>query len=143
MPPKDDLVDTARALTEGMYALSEEIQGLKSYGHRNRRLIRLTILGLCIDVILSILLSLGFVQVNDIAHKADKNARTQKTTCLSSNEARAGNIQLWEHVLDLSAQTPRPNETPDQRAEQQQQTDQFRAYIHHLFAPRDCNHLSK
>jgi len=56
--------------------------------------------------------------------------------CRAGNESRAQQVTLWTHLVGISA--PPPHETAAQRQKRQQLTRQFLAYVHQVFAPRDC-----
>ena len=60
--------------------------------------------------------------------------------CESGNEARAQQVQLWEHIITISA--PPPAQTPAQRKAHEQLTAGFQRYLKQVFALRDCGHLS-
>jgi hypothetical protein len=64
---------------------------------------------------------------------------SQLAACDIGNRGRAGNIQLWDHVLSISK--PPPNETPAQKAERLKTVKQFKVYVHHVFKPVDCGKL--
>lgn len=80
----------------------------------------------------------NIVYTRSVESEADQKARRahqqQVATCLSSNEARAKNIQLWEFVFKLTA-------TPEQTPEQKARVAKFRAYLYDTFAPRDCSKI--
>ncbi len=122
--------------------LSAHIVNLTAYGRRNRRLIRLLAVSLVLDVVLS--LGLGWVAFN--AKEASDSARRATTaaalvatdahaTCLTSNEARAVQHDLWKYVLNVPPSRPLTATESGQRA-------QFRTYIDATLAPRDCDKVA-
>jgi hypothetical protein len=62
-----------------------------------------------------------------------------RTACLNANEARQANLSLWTYILDLSAANREEKPTPAE----QQQIDEFKNWVGDLYAPRDCDDLSK
>lgn len=56
--------------------------------------------------------------------------------CRSGNEARAQQVTLWTHLVEISR--PPPGETPAARAQREDTTRVFLAYVHQVFAPRNC-----
>ena len=59
-----------------------------------------------------------------------------KQLCLAANESRSQQIALWDHILSISQ--PPPHETPAEAARRAMAERQFKAYVGHVFAPRDC-----
>jgi hypothetical protein len=125
-----DVLDRSDELDRRI-AGSAEIDTLVKASRRNLLLIRILGVSLAIDVLLTV----GFGWV---AWRADLTARQAASlqaqahaTCLSGNEARAGQRQLWHYILDLPPTAPR---TPAQ----QEQAVAFGAYIDDIFAPRRC-----
>lgn len=66
------------------------------------------------------------------------NARNAVTSCENSNESRESARNLWNFVADLSAAG-----NPDPSAEQAAFVADFREYINKVYAPRDCENLSR
>ena len=56
--------------------------------------------------------------------------------CQSGNEFRAQQVTLWEHIIKVS--TPPPHETAAQKQRRAMVVRQFTAYVHQVFAPRNC-----
>jgi hypothetical protein len=150
-------IRTAQDLTGALNGMSERLDGVRRdaeeraeevrrnseerdadllrYGRKNRRLIWLTVLSLVADVTLTVFLAVFAVQVH---HAAASN----RNLCLSSNAARTQNLQLWTHLIDLSAASPpRPGETAAQRAAAEKELAGLKAYVGHVFAPRNCEHI--
>lgn len=110
---------------------STDIDALVRASKRNRRLIRYLAISVGLDVLLSLGLGVLAWRANQLALQANSISAREYATCVAGNDARAGQITLWDYVIDLPPTTPR---TPAQ----QQQADQFKVYVHHLFAPRKC-----
>src|SRR5689334_7393606 len=56
--------------------------------------------------------------------------------CQAGNESRAQQVTLWTHLVAISA--PPPHETAAQKAVREARVREFLAYVHHVFAPRNC-----
>ncbi len=126
----DDLIDRSDALDERI-AQSSDVTDLVKASRRNLLLIRILGVSVALDLLLSAGVGYLAYQARQTAAQANSIEAQARTTCMAGNQARAGQIQLWHYVLDLTSATQR---TP----EQQQQATQFRAYIDKLFAPRRC-----
>lgn len=145
--PSRDPVTTAHGLTAALTAMEQRLreaieaarsaseerdQTLATYGKRNRRYI-------AVDVALTVLLAVfGFVSVQAAsqASKATESAAAQHASlvsaCQSANQTRVEQVQLWTHLYD-QALTSR-HLTAKQKADD----ERLIAYIHHVFAEKDC-----
>ena len=56
--------------------------------------------------------------------------------CVTGNEFRGQQVQLWGHIIAISA--PPPKETPAQHRARAALTAAFQAYVRKVFAARDC-----
>lgn len=130
-PEKPTAVVAAERMTQSMETLATELRVLRSYGRRNRHLI--WALGLAWVFNLALAMAVGYVGItaqdaSDRATKAVAASRViadnQRATCLSSNEARKVQVDLWHFVL---AGVPAS-----------QQTNDFRTYVDTAFAQRQC-----
>lgn len=124
----DDLVERSDKLDEEI-AGSSTIAHLTAASRRNRRLIQFLAVSLAFDVLLSFVVAGLAWRAEAVAEQANSIQARQKATCLSGNETRAGQLQLWAYVLDIT-----PPSTPEEKL----RADQFRAYVGKLFAPRKC-----
>ena len=132
---------TARGLTGALEGMTAELGRLAAYGHRNRRMIWGLIVSIALDLILTAFVAVTAIQAHDantsaqaakaVASVAQQNNRA---LCLSSNVARAQQIDLWDYLLGLSA---RP-----ETAQQRKVITEFKAHLSLIFAPRDCDHVS-
>lgn len=81
------------------------------------------------------ILAIGLVIISartfQLARLAQSNRQAVIASCEVSNEARANNRQLWDHLFSLSPQEP---QTP----EQMKRIDDFKQFVKMTFAPRDC-----
>jgi hypothetical protein len=86
----------------------------------------------------SLLLAAGnLLFTSALTHRAEANAASITQLCQSSNEARAQQVVLWTHLVVISH--PPPHETVAARTQRVKTTRQFIAYVHHVFAPRNCS----
>jgi hypothetical protein len=149
-PPRQETVRTAQHLTDALRGLSDRLDEVKTgseerdaylrkYGHRNR-------LYIAVDIVITIVTTVAVIisaHAFDAASKAADSASQLRTSsisaCQQANVARAENAQLWDYVIRLGGQSPpRPGQT---RAQQLKGLARFRAYVHHVFAPRDCRRI--
>lgn len=75
--------------------------------------------------------------VRALTTAAARNAASIRQLCLAGNEARAQQVTLWDHVITITL--PPPRETPAQRRHRLAAERAFEAYVHRVFAPRDCS----
>jgi hypothetical protein len=68
--------------------------------------------------------------------RAVANRASVVQLCQSGNESRAQQVNLWTHLIAISA--PPPHQTAVQRAARDTLIRQFLAYVRTVFAPRDC-----
>lgn len=134
MSGEGDPVITAQELTGALTTLSGRLEDATRYGHRNRKMIWGLVVSIVLDVALTVTLTLVAVQAQNAGETADQARANQISVCRSTNVSRQQNLQLWEYVLSIPPAKP-PTE------EQKKQREAFRAYIHKVFAPRDCNRL--
>jgi hypothetical protein len=59
--------------------------------------------------------------------------------CQSGNDFRGQQVQLWTHIIEISA--PPPAETPAQQRQRAALIASFRKYVQQVFAARDCGQL--
>lgn len=76
--------------------------------------------------------------VRAVTAAASRNAASIRQLCQAGNEARAQQIVLWDHLLSIAQ--PPPHQTPAQARHRLATERAFEAYVHHVFAPRDCRH---
>jgi len=85
-------------------------------------------------VVLTFVIVKVAVQANHASNQAEQVHAQQAATCLSSNEARKLQVQLWEYVLSFPPTRPRTEA-------QEQQIKDFRAFMRKTFAQRDCSKI--
>lgn len=104
---------------------------LERGGHANNLMIRALAVVVGFELALGIVLTVVAWETLQVANTAQEAARSQRSQCLATNEARAAQVRLWDYILDTPPSTPR---TP----EQSKQVAQFRDYVHRSFAQREC-----
>jgi hypothetical protein len=136
-----DLIAVAQALTSSMDGLAEQVGTLnaqveaqESYGRRNRRMIWGLVVSLLLDAVLTVVIATVAVQANHASDRATQVRNQQISTCLSTNEARALNIRLWEYVLTIPPSQQRTEEQVKRIAD-------FKVFLRKTFAPRDCSKI--
>lgn len=107
------------------------IEELRRMGHRNRTLIRLLSVLIVLNILLTAGLAVSAVRSTQALNQAVTTQAQLRALCLSGNESRTAQAQLWDYVLQLPPISPR---TPEQQLE----VDAIRAYVHQLFALRKC-----
>lgn len=95
---------------------------------RQKRNLRWIAFSVFLDVLLSIALAIAFI---NIAHNTD----TVKNSCMSGNEFRKNDRQLWDFILTLPAG---PGQSPIQVLTRQQNEKALNAYLNKTFALRVC-----
>jgi len=92
-------------------------------------------------LVLSLLLAAGnyLLSASAVRH-ASANRVSITQLCQAGNEARAQQVQLWVYLIALS---PPPHENAAALAARQKLIRQFLAYVHAVFAPRNCGALQK
>lgn len=127
-PTKDEAIAAAQKLVTAMNAITVEMVEVRKVSKKHQFLIRLLGLSVAFDVLLTI----GMGGVGYTAHHtASEVSKAQKTACISSNEARKVQTDLWNYVFNITDDTRSP--------EQADRIQQFKGYIATAFAQRNCN----
>ena len=115
--------------------LAEAVVALGKIVQRDRRRVRILIASVIFDLVLSV--AVGFFAVTAVSAKgqSEENRNTSRIACQAGNDARAGQIQLWDYVLSVSS-------NKGQTAEEKARAEAFRSYVKNLFKPRDCDPTS-
>jgi hypothetical protein len=129
----NETLAAARRLETSMGELHQEMHRLRVYGRRNRHLIWALAGSILFDVALSILLFFVFVVAGNARDAAARNRENQIETCEANNQSRQVTTNLWNYILDTASKNPE-NQTEAKR----KQIADFRAYMAHAYAPRDC-----
>jgi hypothetical protein len=87
--------------------------------------------------VLSFLLAGGSYYLSTSAVQGEVSSRASVVQlCQLGNESRAQQVMLWTRLVAISQ--PPPHETAAERAQRLVRVRAFLAYVHRLFAPRDC-----
>jgi hypothetical protein len=143
-PPLNPLQAALAAVTDlsgRVGALTAEVVRLRKYGRSNRRFI-------VIDVVLTVALAAVSWLAADATAAANRNGvtiaqlhQTQLNGCVSGNQTRAQEIQLWMHLATVSQEQPAPHLTERQIAQNKKEVAALLAYIRTTFQPRNCRAL--
>ena len=142
--PLEERMATLEAAFQSVAAkmgdLSEAISGLVATIRRDRRITRVLI----VSVVLDLLLSAGFFfllhrtnHTTSVAHAAAVAAQTQSeanqsvlmTTCQASNETRAEAVTLWTALI---------NSVPQPTAQEQANATKILDDVRSVYAPKPC-----
>lgn len=108
--------------------IDRQVHLLAMSGRTNRRLARIAIFGLCLDMALSLFLGYMFTRV-------DKNSQSITAACMQSNAENAKAVQFWQTITDLST----ASQTPAQRAQTAAVLPKFQKVLQQTYPQRDCN----
>lgn len=75
--------------------------------------------------------------VSGAVRQASHAAATTAQLCEAGNQSRAQQVTLWEHLVAVAQ--PPPHETPAQERQRLATARAFIAYVHKVFAPRNCS----
>lgn len=84
------------------------------------------------------ILIVWFGSIGGAYYLAAHNAASVVQLCQAGNDARAQQIGLWTYILGISK--PPAYQTAAQRRQHDQVVAKFEAHLHHVFAPRNCQH---
>lgn len=139
--PEDRVAELTRAANELVGEMrrlnvdsGQQLVTLTRRSSRDRKMIYTLAASLALDLLLTVAIFLVAVRADNASNRADQVHAQQVATCQNSNEARRVQVQLWDYILSLPAPRPRTDE-------QERQLLQFRAYVHRVFAPRDCSRI--
>lgn len=110
--------------------LSKAVEVLVKDAKKRKRNEKILAISILLDVLLTLGLGLVSIQTHRIAVKADTNRNALIRTCESGNEARKNNREIWDYVLEITANAP-PNA----------QREKFISKVNATFAPRDCSSI--
>lgn len=130
---KSELLTAIADMTGEAQALRKEVIELKSYGKKSRRLIRIVAVSVVFDILVSVGLFFGYRRTQELSSQASSAV---VATCLSGNESRRIQTDLWHTLLSLP---PSPGQTPEQKKYLEEQTAKFKSYIDTAFKQRDCS----
>ncbi len=125
-----DLIKRSDELDDRI-AGSADIEALVRASRRNLILLRILAASVALDLVLSVVVGGLAWEAHLAAAQTTSIEARAKAACLSGNESRAAQVQLWHYVLDLSS-------AGGQSPQQQEEAEQLRAYVDKTFAPRHC-----
>lgn len=128
-PEPTTLLDAVLNLSGNVVALTERLDVSVKQQSQQRLLTRVVIALMVVGALVASTLFTGLwleVQANSA------NAVQQ---CENANDRGGANLALWSFILDVAEQGKTPSEVSN--------TEKIRTYVTILFAPRDCNDLSK
>lgn len=135
----DRLLTAVQALTTSNDMVSGQLERLKAesaahrrYGRRNRHLI--WVLAAAVVLLLTTGVVINGVRTSNASDLARQVHATQVSTCQQANATRAQQLQIWDYVLAV------PQATPPTAAQEKIRAD-FRAFVHRVFAARDCSRI--
>jgi hypothetical protein len=88
-------------------------------------------------VLMVALTSGSYVLSARAVHQATASAASTLQLCEAGNESRAQQVTLWTHLVAISQ--PPPHQSAAAEGRQQATVAVFLAYVHHVFAPRNCH----
>jgi hypothetical protein len=130
-----DALDAARRLADSLDGVRRELREVKEQGRRNRHLIWGLAVSLLLDVTLTVVVALVAVQAHSASSTASQAYASNQALCTATNTARVQQVELWTYLLNLT----KGPETPAEK----KVIGEFTAYLHKVFAPRDCARLGK
>ena len=86
-------------------------------------------------VLLGVIFALAFVGTR-VLFQVPENAATIRRICETSNSQGTKQKQLWEFIIELTADDPNPVVTPEQQA---QRLAQFRVFLDDIYRPQECD----
>ena len=122
--------------------IEQTVAALQKEADRRNWQIRGLFISLIIDVFLTVGLAAVAIQARDTALSAARSQASIIASCQTGNEFKTTEAALWNHIIDLSANSPsQQNLTPEQEAQRQKILADFQTYLKTTFAPRDCNNV--
>jgi len=126
------LTDSNKTISDGLERLRAESEGHKRYGHRNRAMI--WTLAVAVVALLTAGIVITGVQASKASDLAKQVHATQVSNCQQSNVTRVQTLEIWDYVLAVPPSAPLTAQQKKIRAD-------FRAFVHRVFAPRDCSKI--
>lgn len=137
-----DPVAAAGKLSDALDKTTREVRRLNEYGRTSRHLILALMVSMALDLILTAVVAITAVQAHSASERAAAATATAKSAyasnyalCQASNTAREQQIGLWDFLLALGKTTQAPAQVKT--------VDEFKTYLHRVFAPRDCAALGR
>jgi hypothetical protein len=128
----EELTEVVRELSLQVDILIKRLTIDRRTVRRLRLLSWFTVAVASLSIIGVIITGVLYFQVRDAVNG---NKQAAVAGCQNANEARNGNLVLWQVILQANQKT----QTPKQR----KQAKLFSDWINKLYAAHDCNHLNK
>jgi hypothetical protein len=129
------VVATAQGLTDALGRMTAELENVRAYAQRSRRVIIALAISLVLDVAVTITVGVFAGQVSNATNQASATLtqlhKTQVSACRLGNQSREQEIALWEHIASVGTTSKTP-------AKVQREDRALLAYIRRIFSPRDC-----
>lgn len=120
---------TMKSLADQMINLAGEMKNVQKESQRNKTLVRVLVVSMIFDVILSLVLGYTVYRQHQESERVTANTVNANQACMDFNQQNANQITLWGYIIDLSKSTS--NTSPEQLA-------QFEEFLNTTFAPRPC-----
>jgi hypothetical protein len=115
-------------VTESLQEVAKRLDNVAGYGRRTRRLARMLIVTVFLDIALTI--TVAVLTANAIGHGKDVH-RSQINACHAGNDTRADQVLLWRGLI---AQFGPKHPSAAQKAKDVA----FLAFVEKTFHPIDC-----
>lgn len=140
--PDQTALATAQGLTSMLGSVRAELEKIndrqdraEKLARRFRHIVATLAVSLVLDLALTVVVAVFAVQAHDASQTAESAASSNLALCRASNVSRAQTIGVWTHLLtDLGP--------PKTTAARVFETD-FVAYLHSVYAPRNCARLGQ
>lgn len=132
VPETGDPLDRIDRLTSALRQIRVEVAADVKVGTTNRRYIWGLIITIVVDVLLTLFILNGYINLNHLEHQAATNAQVAYTTCISGNQARDAERHSWDLVFNALEHSA--NTTPSEAAGEVQ----YQHTIDHTLADRLC-----
>lgn len=131
--PDEDVIERSDELDKRIRG-SGDIAALIHASRRNWLVLRVMIAVIALQAISFAAVGATLIRAQQAATQVTATREAAYQNCLSGNEIRAGQLQLWLYILAL------PPTSPDRQptAAQRKQAADFKVYVTKVFTPRTC-----
>lgn len=134
--PSDVTGELVGALRDELAGLRTDIAAYAAKSRRDRRIVRTLAVSVVFDIVLSAGLYVGLRKADNAAREAGRASSTNVVNCVSGNESRRIQAELWNTVLQFP---PPAGETAEAKTQREAQTARFKDYIAKAFEQKDCS----
>jgi hypothetical protein len=137
----DEVIQTIRVIQTTMNTIDQSLNAIADFGRRTRRITLALIISLVLDVTLTAIV--GILSANAISTSNATQSETaaiksvQHSQCVTTNEARSENKDLWLFFVQLIESQP-STDTPQQKANAQKALNILVNKINTTFRQRPC-----